>query len=163
MDKKKVCIIAAVLVCVALAFAMTGCSNDEDMYVDEADITVDYLCGDYADQLMADGADTTLGTVAVSEEDGDNVITVTEKEVVHNSDYENGYYIAETNAVYTFGVGGFAKFVYTDKSGELVFGNIEAFKKHNSKNADQLYTVYYMNDTVELMLPVDPAAVDATR
>ena len=163
MNKKKVNIIAAVLVCVALAFAMTGCSGDEDMYVDDADITLDYLYGEYADQLMADGASTTLGTVAVSETDDSYTVSVVEKEVVHNSDYENGYYIAETNAVYELGVGGYAKFVYTDKTGEEVFGDVAEFAKYSAKNPDQLFTVYYMNDQVELMLPVDPADVDASR
>lgn len=160
MDKKKAFILAAVLVCVTLAITMVGCSEDEDMHIDDADITVEYLTDEYANQLLEDGADTLLGTVAIDETDGEYTVTVTEKEVVHNSDYKEGYYIAETNAVYDYGVGGYAKIVYEDQNGETVFSNIDAFDELHDDDSEQLFTVYVMNDNVELMLLVDPEDVE---
>ena len=160
MKDKKI-LIAAVVVCVAMAFvAFTGCTNDEDQYVDDADITLDYLCDEYTEQLMRDGADTMLGSVDISNEGGSYKVTVTEKEVVKNDDYDEGYYVAETNVVKDFGLGGYAKLVYTDENDEDIIGNADEYiKKHNGE-PDNLYTVYYMNGNVELMLPVNPEEVE---
>lgn len=159
--KDKKMLIAAVVVCVAMAFvAFTGCTNDEDQYVDDSDITLDYLYGDFTEQLMRDGAETILGSVDISNEDGSYKVTVTEKEVVKNDDYDEGYYVAETNVVKDFGLGGYAKLVYTDENGEDMIGNADEYIETHNGEPDNLYTVYYMNGNVELMLPVDPEEVE---
>ncbi|MDO4870166.1 MAG: hypothetical protein Q4A65_07795, partial [Bacillota bacterium] len=160
--KRRLFIVVTAIVCVALAFALTGCSESEDSYMDEADMTVGYLTTDYADQLMADGANTILGSVSIDETDGVYTVTVTEKEVVHSSDYADGYYIAETNVVEQYGLGGYAKIIYADENGEDIIGNADGFIKNHNEDTEQLYTVYYMNDTVELIVPVAPEDVEVT-
>lgn len=162
IDKKKLLIMAAVLVCVAMVFAFTGCGS-EDEYTDDADFTVDYLNDEYPEQLMADGAETTLGSVSIKKEETDNganyILTIVGKEIVLNPDYEEGYYIAETNVVKDCGVGGYAKFVYYDENGEEVVGDAESFMLTHPNDPDLLYTVYCINDNAELLLPVDPAEI----
>ena len=159
MDKKKLLVIAAVLVCVALTFAITGCSEDEDSYTDESDVTVEYLTDEYSKQLIADGAEVILASVTITQKKPDNdtvyTVHVTGKEIVVNPNYEDGYYIAETNVVEEHNVGGFAKFVYKDGD-EKVFGDIAAFADVCADSPDQLYNVYILNDNVELMLLVEP-------
>ena len=162
MNKSKLFVVVAAIVCVAMAIAITGCSENEDEFVDEADMTVEYLTTEYADQLMADDANTILGSVSVSEADDIYTVTVTEKEVVHNSDYDEGYYIAETNVVDQYGLGVYAKIVCPDENGELIVCNSEEFMKSHNDDTEQLYTVYYINDTVELMVAVDPKDVEVS-
>ena len=159
--KDKKLFIAAVVVCVAMAFvAFTGCSDSEDEYIDESEFTVDYLYGEYSDQLMRDGADTILGSVEITGEEGNYKVTVTEKEVVMSEDYDEGYYVAETNAVEEYGLGGYAQIVYADKNGEAVIGDARGYIDSHNGEPDNLYTVYHMNGNVELMLPVDPKDVE---
>lgn len=159
--KDKKMLIAAVVVCVAMAFvAFTGCADENDQYYEDSEFTVDYLHGEYTEQLMRDGADTMLGSVDISGENGNYKVTVTEKEVVQNDDYDEGYYVAETNVVAEFGLGGYAKLVYTDENGEEIIGDADGYMKNHNGQPDNLYTVYYMNGNVELMLPVDPETVE---
>lgn len=163
MKKKKMLLWTVVFVCMAFAFVLSGCSDSEDEYTDDSEFTLEYVEGDYAEQLMADGAKTTLGSVKISQEETDQGIqyhlNIVGKEIVLNSDYEDGYYIAETNAIEECGVGGFAKFVYLDKNGEKIVGDAAGFMENHADEPDQLYTVYCINGNAELLLPVDPAEV----
>ena len=113
--------------------------------------------------LPEEVGDTYDGDTLFTEEDGKYTVTVTEKEVVRNSDYKEGYYIAETNVVEDFGLGGYAKLVYADENGENIIGDADGYIADHNGEPDNLYTVYQMNGTVELMLPVDPADVEVTN
>ena len=149
-------ITVSVLVCVALAFVFTGCEESDSTVVEDADLTVEYLSGEYADQLTVDGAKTILGTISVDNTDGVYSLNVVGKEVVPSDEYDEGYYIAETNVVKQLGVGGYAKFVYSDGERDDAIGNVEDFEKLGTGDPDALYTIYYMNDKAELVLQVKP-------
>lgn len=98
MKKSKRCAILVLTALMLLLLLLAGCGSEKSgNTISEPEITADYLDGEYADQLINDGAGTMLGTVSV-EQSGDSYIAhVTEKEVVPSSDTDDGYYIADTN------------------------------------------------------------------
>ena len=146
MRRRQLFVTVSVLVCVALAFVFTGCEESDSTLIDDADLTVEYLTGEYADQLTADGAETILGTITLDNVDGVYTLNVVEKEVVPSDEYDEGYYIAETNVVKQLGVGGYAKFVYANGEQDDAIGNVEDFDNQGTDDPDALYTIYYMND-----------------
>ena len=83
MKKSKRCAILVLTALMLLLLLLAGCGSEKSgNTISEPEITVDYLDGEYADQLINDGAGTMLGTVSV-EQSGDSYIAhVTEKEVV---------------------------------------------------------------------------------
>ena len=58
--------------CIISVFIFAGCGEEKSgNTISEPEITADYLDGEYADQLINDGAGTMLGTVSV-EQSGDS-------------------------------------------------------------------------------------------
>ena len=99
-----------------------------------------------------------LGTVSV-EQSGDSYIAhVTEKEVVPSSDTDDGYYIADTNVSKDIALGQSARMTCM-VNGEQKVVTIDEFIKQSSEDPDQIYTIYMMGESVELMLATDPADV----
>ena len=145
--------------CIISVFIFAGCGEEKSgNTISEPEITADYLDGEYADQLINDGAGTMLGTVSV-EQSGDSYIAhVTEKEVVPSSDTDDGYYIADTNVSKDIALGQSARMTCM-VNGEQKVVTIDEFIKQSSKDPDQIYTIYMMGDSVELMLATDPADV----
>jgi len=66
--------------------------------LDEPEITVEYLTGDYARQLLRDGAYVLFGTIDLRRASEDEIIvTIREKEVVTDPDFINAFYVADKN------------------------------------------------------------------
>ena len=159
MKKSKRCAILVLTALMLLLLLLAGCGSEKSgNTISEPEITADYLDGEYADQLINDGAGTMLGTVSV-EQSGDSYIAhVTEKEVVPSSDTDDGYYIADTNVSKDITLGQSARMTCM-VNGEQKVVTIDEFIKQSSEDPDQIYTIYMMGDSVELMLATDPADV----
>lgn len=141
------------------AFALAGCGGDQSgNTIDEPEITTDYLHGEYSDQLMTDGAVTMLGSVDITQDGESYIITVTEKEVVANSGYEEGYYIADTNITKEASLGLYSRMTCVIDGEEQVV-DADTFMENSSDDPDTLYTVFFMGDSAELVLATDPADV----
>ena len=91
------------LVFILSVSVLTGCGEDKSgSTIDEPEITTDYLTDEYADQLTTDGAETILGLVVLEKsEDSSYTAHIREQEIVLNSSYDEGYYIAD-NFTYFF-------------------------------------------------------------
>lgn len=83
-----------------LALFLSGCHDqDKDNDVlDEPEITVEYLSGEYAEQILRDGGEETLGMIALEKApDGNFSITVNSMVIVESSITDEGYYVADKN------------------------------------------------------------------
>lgn len=146
----------AVLFCMVCVLALSGCnSNQSGNTIDEPEITPEYLMDEYAQQLMTDGAETISGAVSIENADGAYTVHIVEKEVVPNSSYDEGYYIADTNVTKDVSLGDEARIVCSHNDGWLV-SNAEDFIENHSDDSDTLYTVYLMGDSAELILVREP-------
>ena len=147
---------------------MFGCDNPKKIgstYA-EPEITVEYLSTEYVDQLIRDGATYFFGNLQITEDDNGNpFVTITEKELVMESNHPKGYYIADKNLESTYPLSSEAR--TTHLSGNTSIANImtsENFVKavaSDKKNAAQkapeesplkFYDIYVIGDQVELIL-----------
>lgn len=142
--------------------ALTGCGEDKSgSTIDEPEITTDYLSDEYADQLKTDGAETILGFVVLEKNDDSSYTAhISEQEIVVNSSYDEGYYIADTNVTVDAGLGMDARMTCII-DGEAQVVTADEFIKYNGEDSLQLYSVYMMGDSAELILAVDPESVTA--
>ena len=111
---------------------------------------------------MTDGAVTMLGSIDVTQNGDSYSITITEKEVVPNSGYEDGYYIADTNITKEAEIGLYARMTSMVDGEEVVVDAAELMESNEAADDDdsqQLYTIYLMGDSAELILATDPASV----
>ncbi|MCR5481836.1 MAG: hypothetical protein K6F52_03490 [Clostridia bacterium] len=94
------------LVCILVFSCLFyGCreENQSGGTIDEPAITVDYLTGEYADQLLRDGAEHVFGSISMDLSDPANpVLNVTAKEYVEDSSRAAGYYIADRNLTLSY-------------------------------------------------------------
>lgn len=158
MKKNCIRLILSGVLCLSLAAALAGCSGspeDSDVNYDGAEMDVEFLTGEYADQLINDGADTVTGSVSLISEGDSYKVVVEQKQVVVNENYEDGYYIADRNMTSEYEFGADMGIVVME-NGEPAVSDAETFQKKYSDDPDALYTVYLMGDTVELILPLDP-------
>ena len=163
MKKKKGLVFLILAVLAFSMYCLTGCGEEKSgNTISEPDITVDYLHGEYSDQLMTDGAVTMLGSIDVTQNGDSYSITITEKEVVPNSGYEDGYYIADTNITKEAEIGLYARMTSMVDGEEAVVDAAELMESNEAADDDdsqQLYTIYLMGDSAELILATDPASV----
>ena len=94
----------------------------------------------------------------LQKKDDNYKVTVTEKEVVPNSSYNEGYYIADTNLVTDLTLGLDAR-IASLEDGKLVVESADEFIKSKAEHKDQLFTVYMMGTSAELIIGTDPADV----
>ena len=138
---------------------LTGCGEEKSgNTISEPEITGKYLKEEYSQQLLTDGAETMIGTVDIEKKDDNYKVTVTEKEVVPNSSYNEGYYIADTNLVTDLTLGLDAR-IASLEDGKLVVESADEFIKSKAEHKDQLFTVYMMGTSAELIIGTDPADV----
>ena len=138
---------------------LTGCGEEKSgNTINEPEITVDYLRTDYAQQLTTDGAEIMLGTVELNKNEDSYNVTITEKEVVPSSSYDEGYYIADTNVTKEATLGSDARMTCQVDVKEQVIKAGDFIKNHEN-NPEQLYTVYLMGDSAELILATEPKDV----
>lgn len=142
-------------------FSITACNEQHDI-LEEPDITVEYLSGDYAEQLLRDGGENTLGTISlVQNEDDTYSLTVNSMLIVENDDSDLGYYIADKNISSAFQLDSEARVTYIKEKGadpeiidltefiDLVQNDTsDPLKEGNEK----LYNVYTMHDNVLMIL-----------
>ena len=157
MKKKGMRILLAGLVSAFMITAFAGCGGNDDSDLDYGDqeFTVDFLTGDYAQQLTTDGAETVVGNVTITGEEGNYTVQVKQKEVVVNENYDGGYYIADRNMTSEYAFGSDVGLVIM-KDGEPTLCDVPEFIESVQDDDTSLYTVYVMGDTVELILPLDP-------
>lgn len=156
MKKKKLSLIIGCILCLASTSLMFGCAHRSGGTYDEPEITADYLTGEYAEQLTTDGAKTFVGSV-VLKRDGDSYdAIVEEKKIVASDDYDEGYYIADTNSSHELEFDEDIRIVVSQGE-DLVVSNPEDFIKDYNNSPDMLYNVYYMGDYLELLVPLNPA------
>ena len=159
--KKKISLrILTGALCVLMMLIFVSCggqSEDSDYSGEEYDesFSAESLAGDYADQLIRDGASIVTGTLTISGEENAYQVTAQEKKVVINSDYEDGYYVADRNMENTWPLGS-DHGVVASVDGTPVMMDIPEFIEHTKSDTDALYQIYLINDTVELILPLDP-------
>lgn len=155
MKKNRLSIILTCLICLTAATLITGCGDKSGGTYDEPEITADYLMGEYAEQLITDGAETITGSV-VLEKNGDSyTASVEEKKIVASSDYDEGYYIADTNLNDNLAFDEDVRLVVSENGEPEVTDPEEFIEKYND-DPDSLYTVYHMGDYLELIVPLDP-------
>lgn len=170
--KRKLFKTIALFLVLATAALTCGCTlfNTSGQTINEPDITVDYLQGEYRDQLIRDGAVEITGSAEVIvSDDGMRHVIIHEKEFVEDDSYPNGFYIADKNksmeaflpdeARITFLEGGASE---PDILGPDDF--ITAYKQENAKYGEnsmysvtsfydtKLYTFYLFDDQILLML-----------
>lgn len=146
----------AVLFCMVCVFILAGCnSNQSGNTIDEPEITAEYLTDEYSQQLMTDGAETISGAVSMENSDGSYIVHIIEKEVVPSSSYKEGYYIADTNVTKDVSFGDEARIVCAH-DGERIVSSADDFIENHPDASDNLYTVYLMGDSAELILLVEP-------
>lgn len=155
-SRKLLFIISALFIILTLAACQTK-DSDEDF---DGSYDVDYLMTDYVDQLVRDGATTVTGTIEITGEGNQYTLALDEKKVIANDNYEDGYYIADTNISNTYALENDLSFVVLE-DGEPVMCTAEEFMKNHSGDTDSLYTVYLMGDVVEHIMPLDPKALPA--
>ncbi|MCL1981751.1 MAG: hypothetical protein FWG53_01495 [Clostridiales bacterium] len=138
---------------------LAGCVGDDNT-IAEPDITVAYLSGEYAAQLLRDGAEVVFGNVAVTEdEDGAVWINISEMEYVDDQSQPNGYYIADKNldSQYQLSPEARATFLSGGSSIAQVLG-ADDFTASAMQEAVEfegkisLYYIYIIDDQVELLI-----------
>lgn len=103
MKKKRFTWVFVLFMALILALALPGCgqsSNEKELMdeLEEPEITVKYLSGEYADQILRDGGEKVLGTISlknIGEEKYE--LTVNSMVIVESSITDEGYYIADKN------------------------------------------------------------------
>ena len=103
MMKKRQFTLLMVLVLLFCSLTLSSCgqnSGDEELMDElaEPEITVKYLSGEYADQILKDGGEKVLGTISIDEAgNGDYDLTVNSMVIVESSITDEGYYVADKN------------------------------------------------------------------
>lgn len=163
------------IVCAGLIFVLTlatllvGCGdkNRSGSTVDEPEITVEYLEGDYVKQLLRDGAEHVFGSIELSKaEDNSITVNIEAKEYVEDSEQPNGFYIEDKNyslssvlapeARCTFLSGGVSlpQIMTTEQFVEAYKKDIDEYGGANNPDYEKhkLYDIYIMGDQIELIL-----------
>lgn len=154
-------LVALVTVTICISF---GCGDRSGQTINEPDITVEYLQGEYAEQLIRDGAEVVFGTIDVTgtvsgvqpEDSSAGAITLTQltinaKEYVEDENYEGGYYIADRNKAYITYAGEEARTACDmGNTGTLTVTPISDFTAQDT--GDRLFDVYLFDDQVLLII-----------
>lgn len=150
-------IVLWLLIGVFLLISLCGCGEEKSgSTIDEPEITGEYLAKEYSEQLITDGASKVIGMVTIEKEAEDSyMVAISEREVVPSSQYDEGYYLADNNIVKEVSFGFDAR-IACMHDGKLVVEKPDEFIKNHNENNEQLYTVYLMGDSAELILATDP-------
>ena len=153
-------IVLCLVLCLS-ALLLAGCGEKKSgSTIAEPEITGQYLQEEYSQQLLTDGAETVLGYVTLDKlEEGGYSVHISERQVVASSEYKEGYYIADNNVSkdVTLGV---EERIACLKDGKLEVVSADDFIQKYNDGDKQLYTVYLMGDSAELILATDPADVE---
>ena len=113
-------VLILLLLSAVLATALTGCGDamgDEET----PEITIAYLEGAYAQQLMNDGAEKLLGSIELNKNESDEIEMILHpKEIVEDSSEPDGYRIDSfaLNRTFTIPEQAYATYLSPDGEGE---------------------------------------------
>ena len=156
MNNKKALQFILISVCIFALLALTGCGQKKvGNTIPEPEITTDYLTDEYSRQLITDGAETIQGSVSIQKADDSYTVHISEMEVVPSDNSDDGYYLADTNVVKDVSLGFDARIVCMEDD-EPVLSDAESFIENHPDGSDELYTVYLMGDSAELIMAVEP-------
>ena len=159
----------SIFIIVFIVMLLIGCAdkNQSGLTINEPEITVDYLSGDYARQLLKDEAEYVMGTLEITaDEDGVTFLNIQAKELVEDENQPNGFYIADRNmnvkvplameARTTF-ISGDLSIATVMSAEEFIAAVSEDIAQYGGENnpnysAGKLYHVYVMNGQAELVL-----------
>ena len=137
----------------ATAVFMAGCSGNMDHMGDEPEFTADFLCGEYATQLVRDGATVIFGAIldVTEDEEGVTVLEIGEREYVDAPNHPDGFFIADKNleSVYQLSSGASATFLSGSTSIAKAMGAVDFAA---ADHTDKLYDIYIMGDQIELLI-----------
>lgn len=161
MRGKRSSIALYLIFCLAAVMLLFGCGEKKSgSTIAEPEITGQYLQEEYSQQLLTDGAETVLGYVTIEKlGEGDYSVHIAERQVVASSEHENGYYIADNNVARDVTLGAEGR-IACKKGDELDVVSTDDFIQEYNDGESQLYTVYLMGDSAELILATDPAEVE---
>lgn len=170
MKKRHLKRFTAAILTLVLIFSFGGCGRVDNTIAEPDEITAEYLYGEYAEQLVRDGAEITTGTILV-ETDGNGLYSATvEGMVIVESDMTDaGYYVADTNVSTTMPLDPEARIVYISESGaepeiitvdELMqIVTADGFDPLEEGN-EKLFDVYAMGDTVLMALAKEMPVIE---
>lgn len=156
----KLLIIVLVLTAACLSI---GCNGNS--HVDEPEITVEYLQGEYAQQLVRDGAEVVFGTFdqpivvcstpATDSDESENAgytqFTINAKEYVEDENVENGYYIADRNKAYIVCANAETRIAFDfANTGTFDIVSIDQLIEQDTNN--KFFDFYLIDDQVLLIL-----------
>ena len=163
MRKKLGLFLNCALMCVLFMFVLAGCGEDQSgQTINGPEITGEYLAGEYSQQLITDGAETVLGAVTMEKSGEDSYsVHISEREVVANANYKEGYYVADNNITHDVSFG-FDGRIACIENGELIVKSPDEFIEEQDKDSgdEKLYTVYLMGESAELILETEPEDVE---
>ena len=153
MRRKSKYVVLGLVLCLSMMLFLCGCGEEKSgSTIEEPEITGKYLQEDYSQQLLNDGAETVVGYVTLDKlGEGDYS--------VHISEYKDGYYIADNNVAKDVTLGAEGR-IACQKGKELNVVSADDFIQDHNDGESQLYTVYLMGDSAELILATDPADVE---
>lgn len=162
MRKNVKIIVLGLLMSICSLTALCGCGEDKSgSTINEPEITGEYLSEEYSQQLLNDGAETVLGLITMEKQGEDSYkVNISEREVVPSTKYEEGYYIADNNIKKTVDFG-FDGRIACMHDGKLVVETPDEFIEKHGKDNQQLYTVYLMGESAELILATEPEDAEA--
>lgn len=147
------------MICTLSLSVLSGCGQKTvGNTIPEPEITTDYLEDEYAQQLMTDGAEMIQGSVTIEQSNDSYIVHIVEKEIIPSDDYEEGYYIADTNLTRDVLLGFDARIVCLEND-EPVLSDADSFIENHPAGSEEFYTIYLMGDSAELIMPVDPSAM----
>ena len=161
MRRKSKYVVLSLVLCLSMMLFLCGCGEEKSgSTIEEPEITGKYLQEDYSQQLLNDGAETVVGYVTLDKlGEGDYSVHISECQVVASSEYKDGYYIADNNVVKDVTLGAEGR-IACQKGKELNVVSADDFIQDHNDGESQLYTVYLMGDSAELILATDPADVE---
>ena len=162
-------VLVTFLIFILTSSLLLSCSsNQSGSTIDEPEITISYLKGEYSEQLLRDGAEHVFGTIDIKmSDDGSSVdeIVIHAKEYVEDANYENGYYIADKNKAYITHMPDEARTTYkvdgeTEPKilppSEFIAAVNKDYALHESDISDfresKLYDFYLIEDQILLVL-----------
>jgi hypothetical protein len=108
----------SVILALVLILSFGGCGRVDNTIAEPDEITAEYLYGEYAEQLVRDGAEITLGTVKIdADENGQYSMEVEHMVIVESDLTEEGYYVADSNILTTMPLDPEARITYAGEAG----------------------------------------------
>ncbi len=154
-------IVLCLILCLSMMLCLFGCGEKKSgSTIEEPEITGKYLQEEYSQQLLTDGAEAVVGYVTLDKlGEGGYSVHIAERQVVQSSDYEEGYYIADNNVSKDVTLGAEGRIACMNDD-ELEVVSADDFIQKYNDGEKQLYTVYLMGDSAELILATDPAEAE---